>query len=134
MPEKKPTLTFDAIMRELKAGNFAPIYILMGEESYFIDQISNYIQEHVLSPDQQAFDQTVVFGSDINATQVADLAMQYPMMSPLRSSSSKKRKGSSQSRSWRNMPSIRSPRPFWSSATRTEPSIAAPSSLPIPRK
>ena len=84
MPEKKPTLTFDAIMRELKAGNFAPIYILMGEESYFIDQISNYIQEHVLSPDQQAFDQTVVFGSDINATQVADLAMQYPMMSPLK--------------------------------------------------
>lgn len=82
MPEKTPTLTFDAIMRELKAGNFAPIYILMGDESYFIDQISNYIQEHALSPDQQAFDQTVVFGSDVNAAQVADLAMQYPMMSP----------------------------------------------------
>ncbi len=80
MPDKKAALTFDAIMRNLKAGTFSPIYILMGEESYYIDQISDYIQNHVLSPDQQAFDQTVVFGADVNAAQVADLAMQYPMM------------------------------------------------------
>ncbi|MBM6992391.1 MAG: DNA polymerase III subunit delta [Prevotella sp.] len=82
MPEKKPTLTFEAIMRDLKTGRFAPIYILMGEESYYIDKISDYIQNHVLSPDQQAFDQTVVFGADVNAAQVADLSMQYPMMAP----------------------------------------------------
>ena len=82
MPEKKPTLTYDAVMRNLKAGQFSPIYILMGDESYYIDQISDYIQSHVLSPDQQAFDQTVVFGADINAAQVADMAMQYPMMAP----------------------------------------------------
>ena len=80
MPQKKSVLTYDAIMRELKAGSFSPIYVLMGEESYYIDQISDYILNHVLSPDQQAFDQTVVFGADVNAAQVADLAMQYPMM------------------------------------------------------
>lgn len=82
MPEKKPTLTYDAVMRNLKAGQFSPIYILMGDESYYIDQICDYIQSHVLSPDQQAFDQTVVFGADVNAAQVADMAMQYPMMAP----------------------------------------------------
>lgn len=79
MAEKKPTTTYEDIMRDLKAGNYAPIYILMGDESYYIDQISNYIQSNALSPDQQAFDQTVVFGADVNAAQIADLAMQFPM-------------------------------------------------------
>ena len=81
MPQKKAVATFDAIMRDLKSGAFSPLYLLMGEESYYIDQISDYIQVHALTPEQQAFDQTVVFGADVNAAQIADLAMQYPMMS-----------------------------------------------------
>lgn len=80
MPEKKAVATFDAIMKDLKAGQFSPIYILMGDESYYIDQISDYIQSHVLTPDEQAFNQTVVFGADTNAAQIADAAMSYPMM------------------------------------------------------
>lgn len=56
----------------------------MGEESYYIDQISNYIQAHALPADQQAFDQTVVFGADVSGSQIADLAMQFPMMAPKR--------------------------------------------------
>lgn len=79
MAEKKSVATYETIMRDLQADNYAPIYILMGDESFYIDQISNYIQEHALSPDQQAFDQTVLFGADVNAAQVADLAMQFPM-------------------------------------------------------
>ncbi|MFC2334556.1 MAG: DNA polymerase III subunit delta [Prevotella sp.] len=81
MPQKKAVATFDAIMRDLKSGAFSPLYLLMGEESYYIDQISDYIQAHALTSEQQAFDQTVVFGADVNAAQIADLAMQYPMMS-----------------------------------------------------
>ena len=84
MPEKKATQSFDAIMRELKAGRFLPVYVLMGDESYYIDQISDYIQNHVLKPDQQAFDQIVVYGLDTNAAQLTDLAMQYPMTAPVR--------------------------------------------------
>ena len=56
----------------------------MGDESYYIDQISNYIQSHALPADQQAFDQTVVFGADVSGSQIADLAMQFPMMAPKR--------------------------------------------------
>ena len=82
MPQKKSAVTFDAIMRSLKGGNYAPVYLLMGEEPYYIDQISDYIQTNALTPEQLAFDQTVVFGADVNAAQIADLAMQYPMMSP----------------------------------------------------
>ena len=47
MAEKK-TATFDAIMRDLKARQFSPVYILMGEEAYFIDQIADYIAQNVL--------------------------------------------------------------------------------------
>lgn len=82
MAEKKTVPTFDGIMRDLKDNVFAPIYILMGDESYYIDQISNYIQYHALPADQQAFDQTVVFGADVSGSQIADLAMQFPMMAP----------------------------------------------------
>lgn len=84
MPEKKPVVTYETLIRDLKAGKVAPIYILMGEESYYIDQISDYIQNNFLLPEQQAFDQTVVFGADVNAAQIADLAMQFPMTAPRR--------------------------------------------------
>lgn len=84
MAEKKTAPTYDGIMRDLKGNVFAPIYILMGEESYYMDQISNYIQAHALPADQQAFDQTVVFGADVSGSQIADLAMQFPMMAPKR--------------------------------------------------
>ena len=79
MAEKKSP-AFDAIMRDLKARQFAPVYILMGEEGYFIDQIADYIAENVLSPAERDFNQTVVFGSDANAAQLADMARRYPMM------------------------------------------------------
>lgn len=80
MAETK-TKTFDGIMRELEACHYAPIYYLMGEEAYYIDKISNYIAEHVLKPEERDFNQTVFFGSDVTASQVADAAKRYPMMS-----------------------------------------------------
>lgn len=80
MAEKKQTVTFDAVMRDLKAGNFAPVYVLMGEEAYYIDQICDYIAQHALRPEEQDFNQTVVFGSDVTSGQVADMAKRFPMM------------------------------------------------------
>jgi DNA polymerase III, delta subunit len=53
----------------------------MGDESYYIDQISDYVATHVLSPEERDFNQTVCFGSDVNAIQVTDMARRYPMMS-----------------------------------------------------
>ena len=80
MAEKKATVTFDAIMRDLKSGKYAPVYILMGDESYYIDRITDYIAENVLEPDDRDFNQTVVFGADTNAAQVVDMAKGYPVM------------------------------------------------------
>ncbi len=74
-------VSFDSIMDDLKARRFAPVYYLMGDEPYYIDKISDYIAEHVLQPEERDFNQTVLFGSDVTASQVADYARRYPMMS-----------------------------------------------------
>ena len=79
MAETK-TDTFEGIMADLKAGNFVPVYYLMGDEPYYIDKVADYIAEHALQPEDRDFNQTVMFGSDVNAAQVADLARRYPMM------------------------------------------------------
>lgn len=67
-------------MRDLRAGKYAPVYILMGEESYYIDMISDFIASNALAPEERDFNQTVVFGADVTAGKVADMAKRYPMM------------------------------------------------------
>ncbi len=76
----KQGVTFQTIMQDLKNRSFAPFYLLMGDESYYIDSISDYIVSHVLSPEECDFNQTICFGSDVTAVQVADMARRYPMM------------------------------------------------------
>ena len=66
-------------MDDLKARKFRPVYFLHGDEAYYIDLICDYIADHVLSPEERDFNQTVFFGSDVTASQVADAARRYPM-------------------------------------------------------
>lgn len=80
MTETK-TATYDSIMADLKARRFAPIYYLMGDESYYIDKICDYVADNVLRPEERDFNQTVMFGSDVTAAQIVDAAKRYPMMS-----------------------------------------------------
>ncbi len=84
MAEKRPTVGFDQIMKDLKARRFSPIYILMGDESYYIDKISDYIADNVLQPEERDFNMSILFGADTNGSQVADLSRGYPMMSEYR--------------------------------------------------
>lgn len=72
--------TFDTVMSDLKKRKFYPIYILMGEESYYIDKVSDYIENNVLTPEERDFNQTVVYGVDTTASQVVDMAKRFPMM------------------------------------------------------
>lgn len=79
MAEAK-NVSFGQIMKDLEARKFVPVYYLMGEESYYIDRIADYIADHVLQPEERDFNQTVLFGSDVTASQIADYARRYPMM------------------------------------------------------
>ena len=80
MPEAK-NVSFESVMRDLKARKYMPVYYLMGDEPYYIDQIADYIADHVLQPEERDFNQTILFGSDTTASQIADAARRYPMMS-----------------------------------------------------
>lgn len=77
---EKNFATYDSIMRDLREGRYAPVYILMGEESYYIDKISSFIEANALAPEEHDFNQSVVFGSDVQANQIVDMARRYPMM------------------------------------------------------
>jgi DNA polymerase-3 subunit delta len=80
MAEKRQTTTYESILSDLSEGKFAPLYILMGEESYFIDKITDFIAQNALREEERDFNQTVCFGSDVSAAAVADMARRYPMM------------------------------------------------------
>jgi len=79
MAETK-NVTYNSIMTELQAGKYQSVYYLMGEESYYIDKICDYITEHALKPEERDFNLNIFFGSDVNASQIADTARRYPMM------------------------------------------------------
>lgn len=73
-------MNYKDIMADLKAGKYAPVYYLMGEESYYIDRIADYIADNALKPEERDFNQTVLFGSDVTASAIVDAARRYPMM------------------------------------------------------
>ena len=68
------------IIRDIEMKNFKPVYFLMGEEPYFIDQITDYIEDKVLDEASKAFGQTVIYGRDVTMDQVVSLAKGFPMM------------------------------------------------------
>ncbi len=69
------------IVNDIKAGNIKPIYFLMGEEPYYIDRLSDFIEDKVLTEDEKAFNQTVLYGRDITIEDIVSTAKRYPMMS-----------------------------------------------------
>ena len=74
------TVTYESIMKALQERQFQPIYYLMGDEPYYIDKIADWIADNVLKPEERDFNQTVLFASDVNASQIVDAAKRYPMM------------------------------------------------------
>jgi DNA polymerase-3 subunit delta len=68
------------IVNDIKAGNIKPIYFLMGEEPYYIDKLSDYIEETVLTEEEKGFNQTVLYGRDVSVEDIVSTAKRYPMM------------------------------------------------------
>ena len=76
----KAEITFDSVMADLKTGRYKPVYYLMGTEDYYIDAISSYIEQHVLTDVEKEFNQTVIYGADTDIANVINTAQRYPMM------------------------------------------------------
>ena len=78
------TKQFEDIMRDLKSGKYEPIYLLMGEEPYYIDAISNYIEKNALTESDAVFNKTIFYGKDADVQAIIHEAEQYPMMAERR--------------------------------------------------
>ncbi len=70
----------NAIVSDIKKGNLKPIYFLMGEESYYIDKISDFIEDTVLNDAEKGFNQQVIYGRDATIEDIISSAKRYPMM------------------------------------------------------
>jgi len=74
-------MTFDQIIGNLKNKIYHPVYFLTGEEPYYIDEISDYIEKNVLSESEKEFNQSVIYGRDTHVPAIISAAKRYPMMS-----------------------------------------------------
>ena len=69
------------IIEDIQKGNPAPIYFLMGEEPYFIDRISEYISDNVLSAEEKDFNQMILYGREVSVEEIIENAKRFPMIS-----------------------------------------------------
>lgn len=77
---KQDKYSYEQIMTNLRKKEFNSLYFLMGEEPYYIDLISDYIQKNVLDESSREFDQSVLYGKDVDIATVINAAKRYPMM------------------------------------------------------
>lgn len=74
-------MTFEQITESIRQGKYSPIYLLMGEEPYYIDEVSAQIEDSALDAASKEFNMTIVYGRDINSQTLVSYAKRYPMMS-----------------------------------------------------
>src|SRR5512140_1740103 len=74
-------VTFEEIMSDLKNRIYKPVYFLAGEEPYYIDLITNYIEEKVLPEAEKSFNQMVLYGEDTTISAIIETSRRFPMMS-----------------------------------------------------
>lgn len=74
-------MTFEQIVTDIRKKIYYPVYLLHGEEPYFTDQITDLIEETILTDTEKEFNQTIIYGRDTNPGLIIDYAMRFPMMS-----------------------------------------------------
>lgn len=81
MATKKDTLSYIEICNDIANGKFQPIYVLMGEETYYIDKIEDLIVSKALTPDEREFNLTIAYGLDTDVRTLMNACKRYPIMS-----------------------------------------------------
>ena len=77
----KKEYTFDEICRDIKSRRFSPVYVLMGEEPFFIDKLTDLLMATVLDESEKDFNQLLLYGAETDAVSVINAARRFPMMS-----------------------------------------------------
>jgi DNA polymerase-3 subunit delta len=68
------------IVNDIKNGKISPIYFLMGEEPYYIDKLSEFIEQNILTEEERGFNQSILYGRDVTIEEIISTAKRYPMM------------------------------------------------------
>jgi len=74
-------LSVETVLEDLKRKKYAPLYFLQGEEPFYIDQISDYIETHALKEHEKSFNQVILYGKETDLPTILDHARRFPMMS-----------------------------------------------------
>src|SRR4028119_1387778 len=72
-------MSVEKIIADWKKKNFKPLYWLEGEEEFYIDEVMNYAEHHILSEADASFNLSVFYGKDANWTEVVNACSRYPM-------------------------------------------------------
>ncbi len=75
-----PSQPVDQILQDLRAGRYAPVYVLQGEEPFEIDRVAEFIEQHALAEHERGFNQMVLYGRDADVATIIGNARRYPMM------------------------------------------------------
>lgn len=81
---KEAGLNYMDIVKDVRAGKFAPIYLLMGDEDYYIDMFSQFIADNALKAEERDFNYDLLYGAETRANDIINVARQYPMMADRR--------------------------------------------------
>ena len=73
-------MTYEEIIKDIKNGNVAPVYCLMGEEPYYIDKLEAYITQKVMPEANKDFDMAMMYGNEADAVRIVEACHQYPML------------------------------------------------------
>ena len=73
-------MTAESIIKDLQSGQIKPLYFLYGEEAFFIDKISNFIESQLLTEEEKGFNQVVLYGRDVSMAEIIAQARRFPMM------------------------------------------------------
>ena len=76
----KQNFTYEDVLNDLRQKIYFPVYFLMGEEPYYIDLVSDYIQNNILTETEKDFDQTIFYGKDVNIPTIINVAKRFPMV------------------------------------------------------
>ncbi len=76
----KKEFTYESICKDIADRKYAPVYVLMGEEPFFIDQITDLLVDNVLTEEERDFNQSIFYGADADAVSVINAARRFPMM------------------------------------------------------
>ncbi len=74
-------ITYEDIIKGVRNHDYKPVYFLMGEESYYIDKIADFIADTVLKENEKEFNQIITYGNDVDIATIISTAKRYPMMS-----------------------------------------------------